>query len=215
MKSLPAQNLIPIKEIRDDVLVLKDGSLRVILMASSINFALKSQDEQNAIIAQYQFFLNTLDFSVQFFIQSSSLDINPYLNSLSEQEKSQTNELLRIQTREYADFIKNFVETAHIMEKTFYIVVPYTPSAKGGREGVAGIFEGVFGKKDSKKQLSEENFLEYKNQLWQRVDVISTGLSRTGVRATPLKTEEIIELFYGLYNPGESGRGKIPEISKR
>lgn len=211
---MPAQNLIPIKEIRDDVLVLKDGSLRMIMMASSINFALKSEDEQNAIIAQYQFFLNTLDFSVQFFIQSSALNINPYLNSLDEQERAQTNELLRIQTREYADFIKNFVETAKIMSKTFYIIIPYTPSIKTASEGIAGVFEGLFGKKKSGDKLAEENFLEYKNQLWQRADVITTGLSRTGVHVVPLKTEEIIELFYSLYNPGEASKGKVPEISK-
>lgn len=213
-KSQPAQDLIPIKEIRDDVLVLKDGSLRMIMMASSINFALKSEDEQNAIIAQYQFFLNTLDFSVQFFIQSSSLNINPYLNSLHEQERAQTNELLRIQTKEYADFIKNFVETAKIMSKTFYVIIPYVPSIKTTSEGIMSMVGSLFGKKKLENKLAEENFLEYKNQLWQRSDVITSGLSRTGVHTAPLKTEEIIELFYSLYNPGETARGGVPEITQ-
>jgi hypothetical protein len=209
-KGAPSQNLIPISEIRDDVLVLKDGSLRMVMMASSVNFALKSQDEQTAIIAQYQYFLNTLDFSLQIFVQSTALNIEPYLESLVEQERAQTIELLRIQTREYSAFIKNFVETARIMAKTFYIVVPYTSAGMTASEG-AGILSGFFsGTKKKTAGLAEERFAEFKNQLWQRADVVSSGLSRCGVKTAPLKTEELIELFYTLYNPGG---GKAPELN--
>jgi type IV secretory pathway VirB4 component len=207
MKGLPAQKLIPISEIRDDIVVMKDGSLRMLLMASSINFALKSADEQTAVIMQYQNFLNTLDFSIQIFAQSTSLNIDPYLESLEKQAKIQTNELLRTQTVEYGAFIKNFVETARIMTKTFYISVPYSPTASitsaGG--GIMDTFSGLFGggaSAKTKKGLKEEKFAEYKNQLWQRADVITSGLNGCGVHSAPLKTEELIELFYNLYNPG-------------
>ncbi|MBI5742436.1 MAG: hypothetical protein HZA25_01175 [Candidatus Niyogibacteria bacterium] len=209
MKGSPSQNLIPISEIRDDVLVLKDGSLRMVMMASSVNFALKSQDEQTAIIAQYQYFLNSLDFSLQIFVQSTALNIEPYLESLVEQERSQTIELLRIQTREYSAFIKSFVETARIMAKTFYVVVPYAPTGMTASEGI-GMLGGLFsGAKKKTAGLAEERFAEYKNQLWQRADVVSSGLMRCGVKTAPLKTEELIELFYTLYNPGG---GKAPEL---
>ncbi|MBI5045586.1 MAG: hypothetical protein HZC14_01100 [Candidatus Niyogibacteria bacterium] len=209
------QQIIPISEIRDDVITLKDGSLRMILMASSINFALKSKDEQTAIISQYQFFLNTLDFSMQFFIQSSELDISPYLGLLKTQEKTQTNELLKVQTREYAEFIKNFVEAAHIMSKTFYISVPYTPNAmKAVSGGISGIFQNFMGKNKTSEKISGEQFTEYKNQLWQRMDIVSSGLARCGVHTVPLKTEELIELFYGIYNPGEIATGLLPEIKQ-
>ncbi|MEK7647326.1 MAG: hypothetical protein AAB378_03105 [Patescibacteria group bacterium] len=213
--SQSTQQIVPISEIRDDVITLKDGSLRMILMASSINFALKSKDEQTAIISQYQYFLNTLDFSVQFFIQSSELDISPYIELLKAQEKTQTNELLKIQTREYAEFIKNFVEAAHIMSKTFYISVPYTPNAiKAVGGGIAGLIQSISGKKETSGKISEEQFAEYKNQLWQRMDVVNSGLARCGVHTVPLKTEELIELFYGIYNPGEIATGILPEIKQ-
>lgn len=203
--SKSTQEFVPIKEIRDGVLVLKDNSLRMILMASTLNFALKSEEEQSAIIMQYQNFLNSLDFPVQFFIQSRKLDIGPYIGILNEAEKSQGNELLRIQTREYAEFVKNFVQVTNVMSKTFYIVVPYTNASIEVKKGRLGSLIGGFagGKKDS----TEDNFEQYKIQLQQRSDVVQQGLVRAGVRVAPLNTEELIELFYELYNPGESGKG--------
>ncbi|MBI2628292.1 MAG: hypothetical protein HYW71_02585 [Candidatus Niyogibacteria bacterium] len=206
MKSNPSQQLIPISEIRDDVVILKDGSFRMILMASSINFSLKSLEEQKAIISQYQYFLNTLDFSVQFLIHSASLDINPYLTMLKEKEKTQTNELLKIQTREYSEFIKNFIETNKIMSKTFYVAVSYTAAVVPAAGGLLESFKKLTGQKE-KSSESEEKFLEHKNQLWQRIDAVTEGLARCGVRTVPLKTEELIELFYQLYNPGETAEG--------
>lgn len=206
MKSKPSQELIPISEIREDVVILKDGSLRMILMASSINFSLKSQNEQRAVLDQYQYFLNTLDFSVQFFIHSASLNINPYLALMKEKEKAQTNELLKIQTREYAEFVKNFIETNKIMSKTFYAAVPYAPAVAPTTGGLLESFKRLTGQKE-KISESEEKFLEYKNQLWQRIDAVTEGLARCGVHTAPLKTEELIELFYQLYNPGETEEG--------
>src|SRR5258708_6936826 len=129
--SKATQDFVPIKEVRDGVVILKDNSLRAILMTSSMNFALKSEDEQKAIILQFQNFLNTLEFTVQFFIQSRKLDIRPYLTMLEKQEKEQTSDLMKIQVNEYIQFIKTFTETVNVMTKTFFIVVPYSPAMIG------------------------------------------------------------------------------------
>ncbi len=183
-------------------MILKDKSLRAVLMASSINLALKSQDEQTAVILQFQSFLNSLDFPIQFFIESRKLNIQPYLDTLKDMEKKQTSELLKVQVTEYIEFIRTFVQASNIMTKTFYVVVAYNPPAL--TQGKVSSFFS-FGKKRGPQALSPEVFEEYKKQLWQRVDQVIQGVIRTGVRAVPLNTEEIIELFYGLYNPGEPG----------
>lgn len=205
MPASPSQNILQIEEIRDGTLILKDKSLRAILMASSVNLALKSADEQTAVILQFQSFLNSLDFPIQIFVQSRKLNIEPYLDTLKESQKKQTNDLLKIQITEYIEFIGTFVRASNIMSKTFFIVVPYTTAA-----ATQGKFTGIFnfGKSKTAQSLAPEAFDEYKKQLWQRVDHVIQGIIRTGVRAVPLNTEEIIELYYGLYNPGEPGQGK-------
>lgn len=215
MPTTPTQQFVPIKEIRDGVIVLKDGGLRAVLMVSSLNFALKSADEQEAIILQYQNFLNSLDFSVQFFIQSRRLNIGPYLDVLKERQRGEANDLLKIQEAEYIDFVKNFVESTGIVTKMFYVVIPYVPSilpASGGT--ISGIFDAVLGRRKKEKGARGDanNFEEHKLQLFQRADAVLQGINRTGVRAVPLNTEELIELFFGLYNPGELEKGKAPEL---
>jgi type IV secretory pathway VirB4 component len=196
----PTQEIIPIKEIKDGVVILKDNSLHMILMASTLNFALKSDDEQNAIVLQYQNFLNSLDFPVQFFIESRDLDIAPYISTLEEAGKKQINELLRIQIREYIEFIKNFVKTTSVVSKAFYIVVSYTSSGAG----MAGenFLDKIFGKKTN-QIAGDGKFDENKLQLQQRADVVQQGLVRSGIRIVSLNTEELIELFYKIFNPGE------------
>ena len=127
MPASPSQQIVNIEEIRDGVLILKDGSFRVVLMASSLNFALKSADEQMAVVMQYQSFLNSLDFSVQFFVQSRKINIEPYIDTLEEAHKKQVNELLKIQITEYMEFVRTFVKASNIVTKNFYIVVPFSP----------------------------------------------------------------------------------------
>lgn len=202
MQVKATQEIIPIKEIRDGVVILKDGSLKMVVMASSLNFALKSEDEQNAVILQYQSFLNSLDFPIQFFIESRKLNINPYLTNLQEAEKNQPNDLLKIQIKEYMEFIKNFVKSTDIVSKSFYIVVSYKPSFASGQKG---IFAGLFGKKSPSQKTSDkkDQFEESRLQLQQKADMVKQGLARCGVRVAPLSTEELIELFYKLFNPGE------------
>lgn len=198
-----SQDFVPIKEIRDGIVVLKDGSLRTVVMTSSINFALKSTDEQNAIIYQFQNFLNSINFSIQIFSQSRKLDIKPYIALLENVLHEQKIDLLKIQTREYIEFIKSFTEQVNIMSKSFFIVVPYSPSLIQSKKGVSGL-ASMFGKKN-KVELSDD-FNENRTQLLERTEVVIQGLLRMGVRAVPLGTEELIELYYKLFNPGDTDK---------
>lgn len=209
-----SQDFVKIKEIRDGIVILKDGGLRAVLMASSINFALKSEDNQIAIISQFQNFLNSLDFSVQIVIQSRRFDINPYVALLEERAKNQKNELLKLQTREYIGFVKKFTEGTNIMNKIFFIVVPYSPAivqvSGGGARGVTmKLREGMgMGEKGAKPD-SGKGFDLHRTQLEQRVSVIEQGLIRTGVRVAQLGTEEVVDLFYQLFNPGETEKAVV------
>ncbi len=198
------QEFVPIKEVRDGIAILKDGGMRAILLCSSLNFALKAEDERNAILLQFQDFLNSLDFSIEILIQSRKLDIRPYLALLEERETQQTNNLLKIQVREYIEFIKNFTENTNIMTKHFFIVVPYSPATLG-----AGTASGILaslgiGKRESKAAGEEKSFDESRTQLEERLSVVEQGLIRTGIRVARLGTEEVIELFYKAFNPGET-----------
>jgi len=200
------QDFVPIEEVRDGIVILKDGSMRAIVMTSSLNFALKGADEQEAILSQFQNFLNSLEFPVQIFIQSRDLDIRPYIALLEERYKEQTNDLMQIQTREYIEFVKKFVEGTDIMSKHFFIVVPYSASIVQAKKGLFSLLE--FGEKGGKKKQTKSEakaaaFEESRSQIEQRVSVVEQGLARTGIRVVSLGTEEIIELFYRLFNPGE------------
>lgn len=205
VKAQATQEFVPIKEVRDGVVILKSGSLRALLMASSINLALKSNDEQQAIIGQFQNFLNSLEFTVQFFVESRDLDIRPYIALLEERLAAELDDLMKIQIREYIAFIKDFTERANIMSKNFFIVVPYDPAliARGASVGSALGALLPTGKGGISTALTDEQFEQYRTQLEQRISVIEQGLVRTGVRVVKLGTEEVIELFYKLFNPGE------------
>jgi|TARA_B100000959_G_C14703516_1_gene509773 type IV secretory pathway VirB4 component len=200
-KSKATQEFVEIKEVRDGVVVLKDGSLRSILMTSSLNFALKSVDEQAATLFQFQNFLNSLDFSVQIFIQSRELDIRPYITLLEERHKAQVTELMRVQIREYIEFVKNFTESANIMSKSFFVVVSYAPSVFSSEEGILGSIAQKAGR--GKLKDRSKSFEESRTQLEQRMSVVEQGLLRTGIRVARLGTEEVIELLYKMFNPGE------------
>lgn len=196
----PAQEFVPIKEVRDGVIVLKDGSMRSILLASSVNFALKSADEQQSILFQFQNFLNSLNFSLQIYTQSRRLDTRPYINLLEDRLKEQVGDLMKMQTREYIEFIKTFTESTSIMTKSFFIVVPYSPGALVSRKKT-GIFSART--KEEIKADEQSSFEENKSQLTQRIEVVQQGLVRCGVRIVQLGTEEMIELFYKIFNPGD------------
>lgn len=202
--SKTTQEFVPIREIRDGVVILKDGSMRALVLASSLNFALKSTDEQNSIILQFQNFLNSLDFSVQIFIQSKKLDIRPYIALLEERYKEQTTELMKIQTREYIEFIKTFVEQSNIMTKSFFVIVPYTPPMITASKNPIANMVNKKAKAAAAATVPNAEFDEYRSQLEQRVGVVEQGLVRCGIRVAELGTEEVVELYYKIFNPGET-----------
>lgn len=205
--SSPTQLFVPIKEIKDGVIILPNGELRAILIASSVNLSLKSQDEQQAILLQFQNYLNSLDFETQIVVQSRRLDIRPYINLLENRSKNVIGDLLKTQIREYIEFIKTFTDSSNIMTKSFFVVIPYlAPLTRSGSP-----FELLKNKNGSVQ--SGENiafFEENRSQLEQRVSTVEQGLTRVGVRSARLGTEEIIELFYKLFNPGETEKPIMP-----
>lgn len=212
MTESATQAFLEIKDIREGVLLLKNNSIRGILMVSSINFALKSEEEQTAIIYAFQTFLNSLDFSCQIVVQSRNINITPYLDTLKDLEDRQTNELLRKQTASYREFIKNMVVGDVVMTKNFYVVVPYTLMEIFG-VGAVGKQYGVFqGKKDQAQEMDDEKFQRCKTQLWQRMEYLAMGLRRCGLEAVPLTTPELIELFWSIHHPDQAEVGYYPEI---
>lgn len=206
MSPAPIQQKIPIEDIRDGVLVLKDKELRAVLLSTSVNFALKSTDEQDALIYKYQMFLNSLDFPVQVLIISRQLDTTSYMTMLEQKRKEQPNELLRIQIAEYIDFVKNLVQISNIMTQSFLVIIPLSHIEK--KEG--NIIEklGLFQKKPASNQ--DKSLAELKIQLWQRVEYVSSGLAGLGLKAVPLNTQELTELFYRLYNMGVVEKPVMP-----
>lgn len=195
--TIPAQKFVEIKEIKDGVLYLGGGGLRQILIVSGVNFDLKSEPEQGLILSSFQNFLNTLDFGVQFFIHSRKVNVDAYLEKMTTRGQEETNELLKIQINEYVSFIRSFVEENAIITKSFFVVVPYEPISLGG--GASGLL-GLFGKRSTPKE-KETTTQENLEQLGHRVDQVMSGLEQIGLRAVPLNDEELVELFYNLYNP--------------
>ncbi|HWQ59895.1 MAG TPA: hypothetical protein VN420_01960 [Candidatus Fimivivens sp.] len=193
------QKYVDVVDVRDGVIVLRNGSIRCILLASSINFDLKASEEQDSIIGQYQAFLNSLDFPLQIIVHSRRFRIEPYLDSLAEQEKRQENDLLRFQISEYRNFVESLTEVSNIMSKFFYIVVPFAPS-ETEEDGLMGKLTGMFRPKAG-TAMQGSVFETYKSQLLQRAEQVSAALTGTGVRTSVLNTEEVIELLYNTYNP--------------
>lgn len=198
------QDFVPIKEVRDGIVILKEGGMRAILLCSSINFALKSGDERAAILLQFQDFLNSLDFSIEIVVQSRKLDIRPYIALLEERKKEQTNELMKIQVREYIEFIKSFTESTNIMTKNFFVVVPYSPAILTTSKSGGLISRLKFATQSESSAAKKDSFSENRSQLEERLSIVKQGLVRTGIRVAQLGTEEVIELFHKAFNPGET-----------
>lgn len=208
------QSHLQIGEIRDNVLVLKNGGVRGILKTSSINFNLKSEQEQNSIIYAYQGFLNSLEFPIQILVRSKKLDIDNYIEQVKKLGETQENKLLQDQTYEYAEYIKRLVEYADIMEKEFYVIVPYDPGRIEGTNVFQSFFQRMAPKDsyaDVKRRYSE--FEHLKKGLMQRVNVVKTGLENCGLKVKQLDTLEIIEVFYSSYNPITSRNQKLKDVA--
>jgi len=214
MPNTSTQNFLEIEEIREGMLVLKNRQLRGVLMVSSANFALKSQEEQEAIISQFQNFLNSLDFSLQITIQSRRLNITGYLDSLRGLRQNQQNELLKEQTADYLAFVEQLISGSSIMAKNFFVVVPFSLMEVVGQ----GMWPAPvrLGRTAADKQktgkLAEAQFQRMKNQLWQRMEFVALGLRRAGLQVVPLSSEELIELFWSSHHPQEAEVGYYPQI---
>ena len=201
MKETSTQQFLEFEEIKEGILVLKGRQVRGVLMVSSQNFALKSEEEQQAIIFQFQSFLNSLDFPLQISIQSRRLNITGYLDYLKELGANQQNELLKKQTEDYRLFVERLIAGGSIMAKNFFVTVPFSffEVQDGGKPKFTG-------------SLTEEEFQRMKNQLWQRMEYVALGLRRAGLQVVPLNTEELIELLWSWHHPEESEVGYYPEI---
>ncbi len=202
--ALPTQQFINVKGVKNGVLILKDGGLRQILLVSGLNFDLKSEDEQNAITFSYQNFLNSLNFSLQIFVHSRRVNIEGYIENIKKIEAEETNPLLKTQIAEYGEFIKSFTSQNAIMNKSFFVVVPFDgikiPGANASGSFLRDIFSG--GKKSAAAQEEDDKtFTQQAGQLAQRTEQVITGLTQVGLRSVALRDEEIIELLYNLYNP--------------
>jgi hypothetical protein len=197
MRGEASQNFVPIKTIRDGILEVEGGEYRAILMTNSLNLSLKSEDEQFAVISQFQNFLNSLDFPIQVFVKSRRMNLEPYLELLKGRIGEVKEELLKLQILEYIEYIKSFSEERNIMTKYFFVVVPYVPA-------IVNLKDGLFGGKKDNFQEQAKSFKEIERQMDERVSVVTGGLSRCGLKVSRLSTEDSIELFHGLFNPGDA-----------
>ena len=203
-KDLNTKQFVDIFDIKDNVVILKNGSLRLVLEASSVNFDLKSNDEQIAIVRAFQNFLNSLDFPLQIVLHSRKLNIQNYLQQTQQIVEKVDNELLRIQGIEYIRFLKGLTELANIMSKKFYVVVPfYATESKTTKTSLLESVKGIFRSGAEKvKKFAEQDFEIYKSQIQQRAELVTDGMAGMGLTSRILNRDELVKVFYPLYNPG-------------
>jgi type IV secretory pathway VirB4 component len=208
--AMSTQSHLDVAEIKEGTVVLKDGGLRAVIVVSSTNFSLKSLEEQNALVNSYQSFLNSLDFPIEILMQSRKLDIHSYLDKLRSIMQTQTNELLRMQTQEYIEYVGKLIEFASIMNKTFYVVVPYSgvTANEGFMKRLSQLLNPVSG-----ISAKEQGFEQHRELLYQRVLHITASLGSMGLRSLVLSTEELIELLYNSYNLNTSSPLKIKSVA--
>ncbi|PLX27787.1 hypothetical protein C0583_00925 [Candidatus Parcubacteria bacterium] len=204
------QQFLDIAEIKEDVVIMRDGTLRGVLLVSSINFALKSEEEQDSIISAYISFLNNINFPIQIVIQSRELNIEGYLNMLEEKRKVQTNELLKIQTSEYIHYISELVSMSKIMNKRFYIVIPYNPLADKEKSLGSKLMDVL--RPATVIKMKEEKFLKNKAELNRLIENVMGGLTSAGLHSVQLDTQSLIELYYNSYNPGTSSLQRMADV---
>lgn len=201
---------LKIAEIRDNVAVLKNGGLRAVIKTSSVNVHLKSEDEQNAIIYSYQNFLNALEFPIQILVRSKKLELDNYIDKLTNIAKKHKNPLMKEQTIDYIEYIKRLIEYADIMQKEFYVVVPYDPPRAKKVTFIQKFIEFMT-PKDTAAQIHQRHreFEDLRKGLMQHVNIVKSGLANCSLKAEMLTTEELVGLFYEAYNPRTARLQKI------
>lgn len=202
---------LDIAEIRDDMVILKDGTVRAVLLVSSINFALKSEEEQEAIIQAYMSFLNSLEFAVQVVIQSRRMNIDAYMTALGEQERKTENDLLRAQIADYRTFVSELVELGQIMQKRFYVVLPYDPLTNKKKNFWTRLGEAM--SPAASANLNQKQLADRIEQLSRRAEVIQGQLNSMGITSARLDTQSLIELYYTVYNPDVFDTEKMANLN--
>lgn len=212
-KSSATQRFLPIAEIHDNTVILKNGGLRAVLQTTSVNFNLKSEEEQNSLIVGYQSFLNSLEFPVQILVRSKKLDIDNYLTNLEQIKEQQQNPLLKQQTAEYQEYVEKLIEYADIMEKKFYVIVP-VDAPTGTKIGFIDRFMSHIMPSDSVSKLRtrQKSFKSLRRKLTQRANQVEQALMSINIRTKELNTKELIELYYQSYNPITSRQEKITNL---
>ncbi len=210
------QSHLPIGEIRNNIVVLKNGGIRAVIKTSTMNFNLKSEDEQEATLEAYKGFLNTLEFPLQIVIQSRKVDLDTYFQILERREKEIFNPLLKEQTKDYKEYLRKLVDVADIMEKEFFIVVPADPKRKELKKNIFSQFLENMSPEDSLEKV-KNRYNEFKSLsliLQKRIDIVSSGLERCGLRTEQLSTQKLINLYYKSYNPDLSQSQKVGNIDE-
>lgn len=208
------QNNLQIAEIRDGVVIMNDGSFRSVVMVKSINFDLMSPTERESVEYAYQGFLNSLYFPVQIFIRSAKVDIRPYIEKLDKIRSEHDNMLLALLMDDYIDYIDQLASQTNIMDKNFYVVIPFFPVTETVRSYTSSknLFDGVFklfGDSKTHVVINEKNLEDAKAELRNRVQAVLGGLMQCGVQGLPLDTQELIELYYDTYNPDTATRQQL------
>lgn len=206
------QHSLAVAEIKSDTLIMKDGTLRAVLMVSSINFALKTEDEQSAIVGSYVSFLNSLEYPLQIIVQSRKLNIKPYLEKLAVKEREQNNDLLRTQIADYRSFVAELVSLGNIMSKNFFIVVPYDPLSNKKRSFWSRLGELL--NPAITVRLKEDRFQKRKHDLDMRVRIAESGLRSMGLEVAQLDTQSLIELVYNTFNPDLALAEPLPSLNQ-
>lgn len=212
------QNTLLISEIRDNIVIMKDGSFRAVVACQSINFDLMSSREREGVEYSYQNFLNSLYFPIQIFIRSERVDIGPYIDRLVQIRRRQDNMLLNVLMDDYINFIDVLSQEANIMEKSFYVAIPYFPTGDltDVRKQATGFFAKIFAKPQTgPTKIDEASYQKAKDELKNRVDSVTSGLFQIGVKSTQLDTKQLGELYYNIYNPDTAVREPLtnPEQS--
>ena len=205
------QNTLLISEIRDGIVIMNDGSFRCIIMLKSINFDLMSPQEREGVEYGYQGFLNSLYFPVQIFVRSQKVDIGPYIQKLDKIRSEHDNMLLALLMEDYIVYMSSLAEQTNIMDKKFYLVIPFFPQADAQKvvQAGKGFMEGIFGKKEEKVIINEADLETAKTELRDRTQAVLAGLMQCGVQGLPLDTNELIELYYDAYNPDTATRQQL------
>jgi hypothetical protein len=203
------QNSLQISEIRDNIVIMNDGSFRAVVACQSINFDLMSSREREGVEYSYQNFLNSLYFPLQIFIRSQRVDIGPYIDRLVGIRRAQDNMLLNVLMDDYINFIDVLSQEANIMDKSFFIVVPFYPN--GDLSTLVEASKGFFGKIFAKPtqagvKVDQATYEKGKDELRNRIDSVTSGLFQIGVKSVQLTTKELGELYYNVYNPDTAVR---------